>query len=422
MFFEVYVRNGGEQQRLYDESDGRMKILQVHNFYRVPGGECSVVRAEEKLLIKHGHKVVQFFCDSGSIDDFSFLRKIRLFLGITYNQRIFKDAVIAIRAQRPDVAHVHNVFPMMSPSVYAALKHCGVPVVQTLHNFRFLCPNGQFFVDDAICEDCITRGLHSAVLKRCVRGSFATSAMYALAISRAWKSGILPNAIDKYIALNKFVAQKMILGGIPKQKIAICGNYIEPTVSSVAAKQPYILYLGRLSAEKGISTLFKALSLLEGVVLKVAGSGPEEERLKNEASEFDGVQVQFLGHISGRDKQKIIAEALCTVVPSEWYENFPISVLESMSLGTPVVASRIGGLPDMIEHGINGMLFEAGNYGDLASCIRAITEDLTETQAMAEKAMHTAIEKFGPEEHYRQLMAIYQDAVSENKVTVLAEK
>lgn len=399
-----------------------MKILQVHNFYRIPGGECSVVRAEEQLLVGRGHTVDRFACDSAAIDTLGLRDKIGLFLGIPYNKRIFRAVVAAVRARKPDVAHVHNVFPMLSPSVYAALRYCGVPVVQTLHNYRFLCPNGQFFVAGTICEDCQTKGFHSAVLKRCMRGSRVTSALYALAIYRAWKSGILPNAIDRYIALNNFVAEKMTAGGVPRDRIAICGNYIESAASPIADKQGYILYIGRLSAEKGVETLFRALSLLGGIVLKVAGSGPEEERLKSEAHKLDGAQVQFLGHISGRDKQRVIAEALCTVVPSEWYENFPVAVLESMSLGTPVVASKMGGLPDMIEHGVNGMLFEAGNYVDLANCIQTIVKDSLGKQHMAEQAMAMAIAKFGPEEHYRRLMEIYQDAISENNAIAVTEK
>ena len=389
-----------------------MKVLQVHNFYKIPGGECSVVRAERQLLIKHGNTVDQFICDSASIDNSGLPGKIRLFLGIPYNRRIYKKMMATIKANKPDVAHVHNVFPMMSPSIYAALRRSGIPVVQTLHNYRFLCPNGQFFVDGAVCEDCQTKGFMSAVRKSCVRGSSITSMMYALAISRAWKTGVLPNAIAKFIALNNFVADKMVAGGVPRQKIAICGNYIESTAASVADKHGYILYLGRLSAEKGVATLIKSLSLIDGVVLKVAGSGPDEKNLQSKALELNGARVEFLGHISGAEKQRIVAEALCMVVPSEWYENFPISVVESMSLGTPVVASKIGGLPDMIEHGVNGMLFEAGNHVDLANCLRSIIENKELASKMAEQSINTAISKFGAEEHYRQLNAIYKDAIT----------
>ncbi len=389
-----------------------MRVLQVHNFYKISGGECSVVRAENQLLTKHGNTVDQFVCDSGSIDNLGLWGKIRLFSGIPYNGQMYKQMMAAIKKNKPDVAHVHNVFPMMSPSIYVALRRSGIPVVQTLHNYRFLCPNGQFFVEGKVCEDCQEKGFMSAVRKRCVRGSRVTSLMYALAISRAWKSGILPNAIDKFVALNNFVADKMVAGGVPRQKIAICGNYIQSTASSVADKRGYILYLGRLSDEKGIKTLIKSLSLLDGVVLKVAGSGPAEEYLKNKALESGGVQVEFLGHIGGAEKQKIVAEALCTVVPSEWYENFPISVVESMSLGTPVVASKIGGLPDMIEHGVNGMLFEAGNHVDLANSIRSIIENEELASKMAEQSVKAAVSKFGAEEHYRQLMAIYKDVIA----------
>jgi len=389
-----------------------MKVLQVHNFYKIPGGECSVVRAERQLLIKHGNTVDQFICDSASIDNSRLPGKIRLFLGIPYNRRMYKKMMATIKANKPDVVHVHNVFPMMSPSIYAALRQSGIPVVQTLHNYRFLCPNGQFFVDGAVCEDCQTKGFMSAVRKSCVRGSRITSMMYALAISRAWKTGVLPNAIGKFIALNNFVADKMVAGGVPRQKIAICGNYIESTAASVADKRGYILYLGRLSAEKGVATLIKSLPLIDGVVLKVAGSGPDEKNLQTKALELNGARVEFLGHISGAEKQRIVAEALCMVVPSEWYENFPISVVESMSLGTPVVASKIGGLPDMIEHGVNGMLFEAGNHVDLANCLRSIIENKELASKMAEQSINTAISKFGAEEHYRQLNAIYKDAIA----------
>ena len=391
-----------------------MRILQVHNFYRIPGGECSVVHAEQRLLTEHGNTVDQFFCNSGSIDNSRLRDKFGLFLGITYNKRIFKEITAIVEATRPDIAHVHNVFPMMSPSVYDALKRSGVPVVQTLHNYRFLCPNGQFFVDDKVCEDCQKKGYMSAVRKQCVRGSRIMSAMYALAISRSWKSGIFPNAIDRFIALNKFVANKMVSGGVPRQKIAICGNYIESTATSVADKRGYILYLGRLSREKGVETLIRSISLIDGVVLKVAGSGPDEKRLIDKAFELCGARVEFLGHINGTEKQRVISEALCTVVPSEWYENFPLSIVESMSLGTPVIASNIGGLPDMINHGINGMLFDAGNHIDLANCIRLLHENSEIASKMADESINAAISKFGPEEHYHQLMAIYHDAVSGN--------
>ncbi len=388
-----------------------MKVLQVHNFYKIPGGECSVVRAEHQLLTKHGNTVDQFICDSDAIEKLGIWGKIRLLIGIPYNRRIYKQMMTAIKANKPDVAHVHNIFPMMSPSIYVALKRSGIPVVQTLHNYRFLCPNGQFFVGGKTCEDCQKKSFISAVRKSCVRGSRITSMMYALAISRAWKTGILPNAIDKFIALNNFVADKMVTGGVPREKIAICGNYIESTTSSVVDKRGYILYLGRLSSEKGVKTLIKSLSLIDGIVLKVAGSGPDEEYLKNKALELSGAQVEFLGHIGGREKQTVIAEALCTVVPSEWYENFPISVVESMSLGTPVVASNMGGLPDMIEHGVNGLLFEAGNHIDLADCIRSISENKKLASKMAEQSIKTAITRFGAEEHYRQLMGIYKDVI-----------
>ena len=222
------------------------------------------------------------------------------------------------------------MFPLLSPSVYVVLKRCGVPVVQTIQNYRFLCPNGLFFTHGRVCEECTTRGYFSAVRNRCIHDSLAASALYASAVALAWRSRNLPGNIDRYIAPSQFVADALITGGVPPSRIRICGNFVESLYTTPASKGRYFLYLGRLSAEKGVRTLLDAMQNAPGVTLKVAGRGPLEDEMKKHAA---GKAVEFLGFVSGAEKEHLIREARGMIVPSEWYENFPLSVAESLSLG-----------------------------------------------------------------------------------------
>lgn len=388
-----------------------MNILQIHNFYNTPGGECSVVRAERRLLEANGHTVQQFVVDSGKISGQSLSRKALSFLQIPYNFQVSHSLARFLQDNRPDVAHVHNVFPLLSPSVYVALKHARIPVVQTIHNYRFLCPNGTFFTQGHVCQACLHEGLMAAIKNKCMRDSRMVSAMYAAAIGLAWRTGNLPKNIDRYIALNQFGADQLAAGGIPRERIRICGNFVERFAEAPSAKASYILYLGRLSSEKGLWTLIKAMHKTpKGVMLKVAGAGPLEQALKDYVNS-NALNVEFLGFVAGSEKEQIIAGAICTVTPSECYENFPISVLESLALGAPVIASRIGGLPEMIEQGVSGELFTPGCADELAEAISRFVEKRDETNSMAAGALDAARSRFGPDTHIQGLISIYQEAI-----------
>lgn len=388
-----------------------MKILQIHNFYKTPGGECSVVHAEKKLLESHGHVVTLFSRNSAEIDELSMMRKVPALLQIPYNYQIKRELSRLLKKDRPDVAHVHNVFPLLSPSIYDALKNSNIPVVQTVHNFRFLCPNGQFFIRGKICEQCQTEGFFSAVKNRCMHDSIPVSALYAMAIGNAWRTGNFPGNIDRFIALNRFVANKLMGAGIPQNKISILGNFVEQFSGYPAPKKKYIVYLGRLSPEKGLWTLLSAMNKVRDVVLKIAGTGPLENELKAYVASHAMKNVEFVGFVGGKDKVQLIREALCTVTPSEWYENFPISVLESLAMGTPVIASRVGGLPEMIEHGISGLLFMPGSIDGLAEAISRLIEMRGESNGMDSSALDAARSRFGPDAHIQGLNDIYQEAI-----------
>ena len=388
-----------------------MKILQIHNFYNTPGGECSVVRAEQRLLEANGHTVQQFIVDSGKISGQSLGCKALSFLQIPYNFQVSRSLARFLQDNRPDVAHVHNVFPLLSPSVYVVLKHARIPVVQTIHNYRFLCPNGTFFTQGHVCQACLHEGLTAAIKNKCMRDSRIVSAMYAAAIGLAWRTGNLPNNIDRYIALNQFGAELLAAGGIPLERIRVCGNFVERFAEAPSAKASYILYLGRLSPEKGLWTLIKAMHKTPpGIVLKIAGTGPLEQALKEHVGSHE-LNVEFLGFVAGNEKEQLISRAICTVTPSEWYENFPISVLESLALGTPVVASRIGGLPEMIDQEVSGGLFTPGSADELAEAISRLVEKRGETNSMAAGAIDVALSRFGPNAHMKCLLNIYQEAM-----------
>jgi glycosyltransferase involved in cell wall biosynthesis len=394
-----------------------MKVVQIHNFYKDRGGECGVVEAQRRLLEEHGNIVLQFAADSGEIGRMPLLQQGLNYLQIPWNSGVAQRLFNFVHKHRPDVAHVHNVFPLFSPSVYQALSQAGVPVVQTVHNYRFLCPNGLFYINGEVCEACQDNGYWEAVRNRCMHGNVATSALYAAAIAWGWRSGIFQSCIDRHIALNAFVAGKLMAAGVPEEKIHICGNFVGEFAEVTAAKKRYALYLGRLSSEKGLTTLLAAARLVPELSLKIAGTGPLEDNLRRLIDEPDMGHIELIGYVSGEIKRCLIAEALCTVVPSECYENFPLSLAESLSLGTPVIASRIGGLPELIEHHRTGLLFSAGNVEALADCLRWMSRNASDAREMAAIALVTARERFSPQRHFEQLMEIYDDTVSEHRKT-----
>jgi glycosyltransferase involved in cell wall biosynthesis len=387
-----------------------MRVLQIHNYYRAYGGECRMVDTERTLLEDAGHDVVPFTRASRSIDAWPAAKKMGLLGAIPRNPRAAAQLRRLIRSHKPDVAHVHNLFPMLSPAIYEALAEAGLPTVQTHHNYRSLCPNGLFYIDGQICTRC-RRGFHHAVVHRCVRRSRLISLCYAWAIHRAWKRGSFRHGIGIHIALNRFFGRQLIQAGIPERRIRICGNFVTVFATAVGHKDDYFLYLGRLSPEKGLTTLIEAVQRA-GVNLKIAGTGPLEAQLKAQAARKHPNQVTFLGHVNGRRKLDLIRRSCFSVVPSEWFEAFGLSAAESLANGTPVIASRIGGLTEVVEDGVSGFLFAPGDAGDLAAKLRQVRQDPQMALQMGRQALRRAREKLSPETHAQRLVAIYQEVIA----------
>jgi glycosyltransferase involved in cell wall biosynthesis len=388
-----------------------MRVLVVHNNYREPGGETAVYHAETALLLQHAHTVSTWRRDSVEIDGYNQVQKAALIINTLYNNRTYRELKAFIRTKRPDVAHVHNVFPLLSPSVYRALHDAGLPIVQTIHNFRLLCPNGLFYTNGQVCERCKTGNTSHAVRYKCFRNSRVLSAIYALSIGlhRRWGTFGL---IDHFIALTEFSAHKFVESGLTTaDKITILGNFLPdplPAPGSFEKREPYIAYLGRLSIEKGVYILLDAITGIPGLGLKIAGDGPQAETLQTKARQKDIGGIEFLGYVAGENKRDLLTHAMATIVPSVWYENFPVAVLESLAVGTPIVASNLGCLPFIVAEGKNGRLFRPGDIQDLHEKLTWLAEHPAELLRMGQCGRQTVETKYSAGVHYQALISIYK--------------
>lgn len=386
------------------------RILIVHNAYQQRGGEDSVMEAEAELLASRGQTVERFMRHNDAIARMS---RLGAALNTTWSKPTARDFELALRSFRPDVVHVHNTFPLMSPAIYWVANRLRVPVVQTLHNFRLLCPGALFLREGKVCEDCSGRLPWRGVVRGCYRESRPASAALAgmLVVHRA--AGTWRNKVSRYIALNEFCRAKFVAGGLPAERIVVKPNFVDfPAPAEV--ERAGFLFVGRLSAEKGVTALADAARQVPGVALRVAGSGPEASCLEGIAG------VAALGALDGSTVRAEMGRAMALVLPSIWYENFPRTLVEAYACGLPVIASRIGALAELVRDGETGLLFEPGNAADLADKLRWAQAHPQRMAEMGRKARALYEAEFTAERNYAQLMAIYRDAIDEHNASRVA--
>jgi glycosyltransferase involved in cell wall biosynthesis len=388
-----------------------MRVLIVHGAYQQFGGEDSVVRAERELLERHGDEVLLYSRHNDETKSFNAVQKVAFFPQSVYSWRSSGEIADVVRGFKPDVAFVHNVYPLLSPSVYHKLHTLGVPAVQVLHNFRPFCPNGFYYTQGQICEACRGGNYLNAVRKRCYKDSYVFSGLYALTLGANRLAGMV-SKISGFICLTEFFKLKMQEAGVPDSKLFVRPNFVyTPPLTGAAEAGKYAIYMGRLSPEKGCWTLIHAFEKLPQIPLKILGTGPLEQELKDYVAAKGITNVEFLGFKSGEEKWQLLRNALCLIVPSEWYENFPVTVLEAFMAAKPVIAARMGGLPYIVEEGKSGLLFEAGKVSELAEKIQQLADDPAGAVRMGIRGRSLSETKYGPEQGYSNLMNIFSQVM-----------
>lgn len=383
-----------------------MNILVAHNHYKLAGGEDQCVAAEVAMLRAHGHQVTQY-CLSNDVTDG--MGRLELASRTIWSRQAFGEIRRLIELHRPHVMHFHNTLPLISAAAYYAAETAGVPVVQTLHNFRLVCVNGLLFREGKPCESCLAKfAPWRGAVRKCYRNSRAASATVAAMVATHGLLGTWRNAVDAYIALSDFSRRKFIEGGLPADKIIVKPNFVYPEPATGTGEGGYAVYVGRLSAEKGLATLLAGWRRLgKAVPLKIAGDGPLAPAVQAEQD----AGIQWLGSLSLESIYDLIGAAALLVLPSQCYEGFPRVVVEAFAKGTPVVASRIGAMADIVEDGRNGLRFAPGDPEDLAAKVRCLLADPSALKRMRKAARATFDETFTAEANHEALMAIYERAI-----------
>lgn len=382
------------------------RVLVVHNRYQLPGGEDAVVDAEIDLLRSRGHDVETYLRYNRELQD---MRPLKAFSETLWSRRTIRDMERIIGTFRPDIIHVHNTFALVSSSVYWAASRAGIPTVQTLHNFRLMCVQAMFLQGRRVCEDCLGRVPWRGVARKCYRNSVPQSAALATMLGMHRVLGTYRDRVTRYIALNEFCRTKFIAGGLPASRISIKPNFVSVGRFSPTARRGG-LYVGRLSAEKGIDTLRRALRELPGVTVDVIGSGPERHRLEADP------QLNMLGWLAPEQIYERMRSASYLVMPSGWYENFPRTLVEAFANGLPVIASDLGALAELVDHGRTGLRFKAGSALDLARHMAWAEVFPARLRTMGENARAEYEAKFTPTKNYEQLMGIYEDAIATTRL------
>jgi glycosyltransferase involved in cell wall biosynthesis len=381
-----------------------MRILVIHNAYRQPGGEDAVVRAELELLRQHG-QAVQVYRRSN--DELVHRSAARAAMSAVWSRQAARDIDRVCAGFQPDVVHVHNTFLVISPSVYWAAARRKAAVVQTLHNFRLLCPQGTFLRARAVCDACAGRPPWRAVVHQCYRNSAAQSAVLAGILMGHAALGTYEKKVSRFIALSGFARDRFIAGGLPAQKIRVKPNFVERARRPCWGSRRGGLFVGRLSEEKGITVLLEAMRILERAEVQVVGDGPWAPAV---AESLGG---QYMGYLDSNAVAERMQQAAFLVLPSIGHEQMPMTVLQAFASGMPVIASRLGALTELVEDGITGLLAEPGNATDLAAKIAWAHAHPDRIEAMGRAARAEYENHYTASINYTTLMDIYEDAIED---------
>jgi len=390
-----------------------MKILLVHNTYQDRGGEDVVFEQERRLLTSAGHEVLEFQRHNRDIKNYSTVRKIALIGKTVWASDSYHDFGKTLEAARPDIVHIHNTFPLISPSIYWACRERQVAVVQTLHNYRLFCPGANFFRAGKPCEDCVTGSFWQGVAHGCYRDSRSETAAVALMLSVHHARKTFAQMVDRYIALTDFARGRFVNAGLPAEKITVKPNCVNPDPGLRTNNGSYALFVGRVSQEKGVPTLVKAWRQLPRTIpLKVIGDGPARATLAAEAAAEGLTNISFLGQQPREQVTAAMKGARFLVFPSELYENLPLTIIEAFACGVPVLASSLGAMQEIVEESVTGHFFQPGNADDLARIAASVWDKEEHLRGLGKGARREYEAKYTAAANLRQLVDIYVDVLA----------
>lgn len=367
--------------------------------------------SDEKMLAEKGD-VSSYRRHSSEAASVSGLQKALWGLDTIYSRRTEREVTSLVQQFRPDIAYVHNVFPLISPSLFHTLYRMRVPSVHMIHDFRLWCPNSRFYVNNHPCQRCPKQGNYwPAIENRCVQGNAGYSAVYAASLFLNQKVGF-SGKIGGYICLTEFAKKLLIDFQVPEEKIFVCPNHIDTSVSTPQyGKGDYVLYLGGLYRDKGVMTVVKAFAKLPHIPVKFVGAGDAEQEMRDFIREHRLSNVEIVGFKGGEEKREYLRNSLFTICATHCYETFGLVVLEAYASGKPCIASAIGALPYIVEPQKTGLLFEPQNSDDLAEKVRWLYERPAEIDSMGRQAREIVERKYDTRLRYAALTAIFKQVI-----------
>lgn len=407
-----------------------MRIIMANTFHYARGGDCVYTLGLQELLEAHGHEVIPFAMHHPknlhssyskyfvsyidyveSLNNFGLITGLKVASRSVYSREAKKKMKELLDDLKPDIAHLQNIHNHLTPSILYPLKENNIPVVWTLHDYKLICPNTSFLRDGEICERCRKTRYYYAPITKCKKGSFAASLM-ACTESYVHRLLRIQKLVDVFVAPSNFLRNKLIEYGIDEDRIVSLPNFIDVGGDiGPAGVGDYILYGGRLSPEKGVDVLIEAARGIQGAHFIIAGDGPQREELEGQAATVESSRIDFVGHQPQEKMRELLRAARFVVLPSKWYENCPYAILEAFSFGKPVTGARIGGIPELINDGTNGFLFEPGNVPDLIEKIQCLLKDDCLVDGMGNKAREKVRTEYSPDAYYKNLMSVYKSAL-----------
>lgn len=389
-----------------------MKVLFVHNHYQVRSGEALVFEHDLRAAELAGHEVITYTRDNRELDDYGPLQRLTLGARTSWAWDTQRDLSRLIERERPAIAHFVNTLPLISPAAFWTCRSHAVPVVYNVQNYRLACPAATFLRHGAICKECPEHGLERSVIHACYRGSRAASAAVAVATKLHRSLGTFAHAVDRYLVPSQFMARTLArYANIEEHKLIVKANTVTPDPGAQIVCGEYLCFVGRLTVEKGILTLLDAYTRLhDAPVLRIVGEGPLRAEIAQRLAADPRLQrVELVGALAHEQAVACIRQARALIVPSQWYEGVPLSLLEAFACAVPVVAARIGSLAEVVRQGDNGLLFEAGDAADLAGVINLLLSEPERACLLGARGRECYLAQHTLEQNARALSAIYSD-------------